>query len=417
MADDGKRGNGNEERKVCGCIITKGKRKHQPCGLPVIPGGDVCRTHLQRGQERPSPATKDLVRDRILGFPTSVDNKVVMLRHYNNLKSVDGGSSEGYKNQVFLDWCFRYPWGKYVSLNERQTPSDFLKTIRQEFDKSIYGMDHVKNEILNFVAKLLTNPESDRNNLALFGPPGVAKTKFVKVLSRVLGVPMKTIALGGIRDTSFFTGHGYVYVESSPGKIIQTLIETNCSNPLIYFDELDKVSASDHGKDIYSFMTYLLDPTQNAEYADHYFYGMKFDLSRVFYVFTFNDINAIDKVLLDRLNVVYVTEPTREEKAVILKDYCFAEILKNVGLQYATELDSESVEFVLAKNGNFGVRTLYRIIEKVVMEMNKEHLLHGKEIPTITRAVMAEYYSRVVDQLVLRDDGTTPKDVMDSMYM
>jgi ATP-dependent Lon protease len=269
-------------------------------------------------------------------------------------------------------------------------------------DSEISGMDNVKNEILNIVCKLITNPRSTRNNIALHGAAGVGKSKFIKVLADTLGIPMKTISLGGIKDSSFFLGHGYVYVESGPGKIIQNVIDSKISNPIIYFDELDKVSETENGKDIYSFLSYITDYTQNTEFTDHYFYGMKFNLSKVFYVFTFNDIEKIDKILLDRLNIIHVQTPSDNEICHILQKHSIPEIMENVGIQRNIHMDSSQLQTIIRRYGDVvnksvssGIREYYRILEKVFLQLNKDILTgdigtDGRDI-RITDSMLEKY--------------------------
>jgi len=248
-------------------------------------------------------------------------------------------------------------------------------------------MESVKNEIINVVCKFITNPHSNRNNIALYGPAGVGKSKFIKILSDILQLPMKTISLGGIKDSSFFLGHGYVYVESGPGKILQNVIDSKISNPILYFDELDKVSETDNGKDIFSFLCYLTDPTQNTTFTDHYFYGMHFDLSKIFYVFTFNDINKIDKILLDRLNIIKIDCPSDNDIIDIIEKHCIPEIVTNIGINYKISFRKDNIQNIINyckesfdKSITSGIREYYRIIEKIILELNKTILLYPESI-------------------------------------
>lgn len=329
---------------------------------------------------------EESLRQRIVTLDTSLSNKLVIMKHFHNMKRSDSNSSEYYKNQIFVDLALSYPWNTYFNISDNivkfPNVQFFLQHIKENLDKEIYGMENVKNEILNVVCKFITNPNGTRNNIALYGKAGIAKSKIVKVLSKVLDIPIKTISLGGIKDSSFFLGHGYVYVESGPGKIIQNVIDSKISNPILYFDELDKVSETDNGKDIYSFLCYLTDTTQNHEFSDHYFYGMKFDLSKIFYIFTFNDICKIDKILLDRLNIIHVDTPNEKDIVYILKNYNIPEILENIGIPYNITLSDNDVQSIINhcnqyidKNISSGVREYYRVIEKIFLEINKNILL------------------------------------------
>lgn len=392
----------------CTYIFKKGKYKGNQCNVKIQLNHKFCTKHKlkERCNTKPIktlidltndktlnilkpiikiPSFEDTLKIKILNINTSSQNKEIIMKHYHNMKKIDSNSTEYYKNQMFVDLSLNYPWDKSFNINDlclESSHKTFLTYIKKQLDSNIYGMENVKEEILNFVCKLITNPNSKRNNLALHGVAGVGKSKFIKVLSETLGLPMRTISLGGIKDSSFFLGHSYVYVESGPGKILQNIIDSNICNPIIYFDELDKVSGTESGADIYSVLTYLTDPTLNHEFSDHYFYGMKFDLSKVFYVFTFNDITKINSILLDRLNIIKIDTPNDNEIIKILEKHCLPEILENIGIKYKLSFTNSHYNYIIAnfknsidKNVSSGVREYYRILEKLVLEINKDILL------------------------------------------
>jgi len=383
-------------KKLCTYVFKKGNKKGQNCNDICNQKSLFCLKHERQLKQEMQTTTivrinndrsslEDNLKQRILSLETSSENKTVILKHYHNMKRLEPNSTEYYKNQIFVDLALSYPWSKTFDINtflEGTNVKSFVYYLKTMFDKHIYGMQHVKNEIINMVCKLITNPNSKRNNLALCGNAGIGKSKFIKVLAEVLGIPLKIISLGGIKDSSFFLGHGYVYVESGPGKILQNIIDAKIANPIVYFDELDKVSETEHGKDIYSFMSYLTDPTQNTEFTDHYFYGMKFDLSKIFYVFTFNDISKIDKILLDRLNVIHVNTPSTKDINVILKKYCIPDIIDNIGMYKRIEFSDDQIDCIIKtfennfdKTVSSGIREYHRILEKILLEINKDILL------------------------------------------
>jgi ATP-dependent Lon protease len=385
----------------CCYIFKKGKLKNKKCGKDVVINTPYCPDHIKR-----IGASNDTF-EKVAQLKTTEGNKQIILKHYTNLKSLDSGSSEYYKNNLFIDWCLRVPFGEYknfpVRLNEnsRDEIKNFVNEIKSSLDEEIWGLEHVKNEILNFIVKMITNPKSKRNILALYGPPGVGKTKFIQVLSKVLSLPYQIISLGGLKDASFLNGHGYVYVESSPGKIMQSIIDSRCFNGILYFDELDKVSGTDGGKDIYSTLMFITDPSQNHSYRDHYFNGMTFDLSDMFFSFTFNDISKIDKVLLDRLNIIYVDIPSKKDKVVIIRDFCFPEIVENIGLPQDIQIDDEAIEYILRciDVDSVGVRSIYRVLEKMLMEINKDQILNDIQIKKITLQIAKEYFIKIQSQI------------------
>jgi ATP-dependent Lon protease len=358
----------------CKYIFKKGLKKNTKCNKLN------CKIHIQPVSTHPQKLSEYESIDQL---NTSSQNKSVMFKHLDNLKKLDTSSTEYYKNKLFIDHSISVPWSKLhvFKKSEGVVLKDFLNNIKTEFDAEIYGMETVKNEIMNFICKLITNPHSERNNLALYGPAGVCKTKFIKVLSKVLEIPLKIISLGGIKDSSYFLGHNFTYVESNYGCIIGSIIEKGIMNPIMYFDELDKVSVSENGKDVYSVLSNLTDSTVNSNFTDHYFRGITFDLSKVFYIFTFNDITKIDRILLDRLNIIYIPSPSKIEKCIILKKYCLPDLLKNIGIIQEINFTDECFDILLNyiecdNNITSGIRESIRILEKILLQINKEILLN-----------------------------------------
>lgn len=395
----------------CKYIFKKGKKNGETCNEVCHLNLNTCKKHQTKVKDKSSKIsdnipvirindlvnkklTEDYLKELILNIPTSDTNKAVILKHYNNMKRSSVDTTEYYKNQIFVDTSLSYPWNKSYNIHEHvaeQGIKEFINLIKLNLDNEIHGMESVKNEILNVVCKFITNPYSNRNNIALCGAAGVGKSKFIKVLSNVLNIPIKTISLGGVRDSSFFLGHGYVYVESGPGKILQNIIDCKINNPIIYFDELDKVSETDNGKDIFSFLCYLTDPSQNTHFSDHYFYGMHFDLSKVFYIFTFNDVNKIDKILLDRLNIINVEIPKEQDIVYIIEKHCIPEIISNIGIKIPVIFDTSIITRIIRsttinKSVTSGIREYYRIIEKILLELNKDILL--EIVPTNLESVI-----------------------------
>lgn len=339
---------------------------------------------------------EEMIKEKILELDTSIENKTVIMKHYDSIKKLEYNTSEYYKNQLFIDQSLLIPWNKFYDIRnfiELDTKKqlftkqnkilikNFIEKIKIEFDEQIFGMNNVKNEIINYICKFITNPLSQKNNIALYGSAGVCKTKFVKILSKILGLKMKIISLGGMKDPSYLLGHHFTYQESQCGVITQSIIESQVMNPILYFDELDKVSASEHGQDVYSVLANITDPTVNCNFKDHYFNHLSIDLSRVFYIFTFNDISKINKILLDRLNVIYIENPSKKDKVIILKSHCLNEIITNIGIKINitfTDFCYNKIIEYTDKNIDLkvssGIRESVRILEKILLEINKEIL-------------------------------------------
>lgn len=363
------------------------------------------------------------IKDKILQLDTSIENKTVIMKHYQSIKKLDYNSSEYYKNQLFIDQTLTLPWNKFYNIREfigikdeneniklhvenKILIKNFIEKFKKELDNEIFGMNNVKNEIINYVCKFITNPFSQKNNIALYGSAGVCKTKFVKILSKILGLKMKVISLGGMKDSSYLLGHHFTYQESQCGVITQSIIESQIMNPILYFDELDKVSSSEHGQDIYSVLANITDPTVNCNFKDHYFSHLSIDLSKVFYIFTFNDISKINKILLDRLNVIYIENPSKKDKITILKSHCLNEIIENIGIKINVDFSDSSYNKIIDytdKNIDLkvssGIRESVRILEKILLEINKELLLDDMSTHDETLVVSDSSFNNYFEKL------------------
>jgi len=401
----------NKDNK-CQYVFKKGQKKGVLCNK------FSCELHKEVQNYIPQYELKleENIKQKILDLETSIENKTVIMRHYQNLQKLDPSTSEYYKNQLFVDKALSVPWNKWFNLTSivmtRASVKIFIENIKNEFDKEIYGMENVKNEIINYICKIITNPSSQKNNIALYGPAGVCKTKFIKILAKILKMPLKIISLGGVKDSNFLLGNGYVYVESNCGAIIDSIIETQIMNPILYFDELDKVSNTEHGQDIYSVLSNVTDPTINTRFSDHYFRGIHFDLSKIFYIFTFNDITKINKVLLDRLNIIHIDNPSNKDKVIILEKHCLPEIILNIGLKNNIIFDNscfqEIIEYTqnqIDKNISSGIRESIRILEKILLEINKETLLnYHTNFIYITIDIFRKYFNKLKTQFLLEEN-------------
>lgn len=431
----------SDYKNECKYIFKKGNKKGKDCGITnccihknntkinIISSNSYPKINksLQENDEsleqiiKKQILTNDNIKYKILTLDTHIENKTVIMKHYHSLCKLDTNTTEYYKHRSFIDYSLNVPWNKYYNIKDHikntinaDSVKNFIKSIKKEFDLNIYGMDNVKNEIINNICKFISNPDSQKNNLALYGSAGVCKTKFVKILSSILNLPVKVISLGGVKDSSFFMGHNFTYVESNYGIIMQSIIDSKIMNPILYFDELDKVSQADTGKDIYSVLSNLTDNTINTSFTDHYFRGMHFDLSKVFYIFTFNDISKIDKVLLDRLNIIYVETPSKKDRAKILSEYCISDIIKNIGMQ-SIKFDQECfthlinyVDSIIDIKISSGIRESIRIIEKILLQINKDILCEiNTTITFITFNQYLNYFNLLKSQFLLEPKNNT----------
>lgn len=357
----------------CKFILTKGKNKGKLCNKIN------CTKHKEELDSFTiSSKTDYLDRYQLLYSNLSFIYKQKILKNIDNLSILEKNSTEFYKNKLFLDNFFSLPIDNYQKITKED-----IQKLEKDFDKNIYKMNDVKNELLNYLCKKCTNPNSSKNILGLYGSPGLGKTKIVQTISKILNYPMYTIPLGGIKDSSYILGHNYTYVESNYGEIVKGLIKTQVMNPIFYFDELDKVAESNNGKEIYSILTFMTDPSQNTHFKDHYFGSndITFDLSKSFFIFTFNDITKIDSVLLDRINLINVSEYSTLDKKIILRDYNLQNILGNINKDLVNiHFEDACFDYILNTQPDLSLREYIFILERIIMEINKLIFLEKRNI-------------------------------------
>ena len=327
-------------------------------------------------------ATKSNIplRFRILeNTSLSINNKSNILDKIDQLNSLEPGDNEYVK---LMGWCNtidKLPFGKYVTNTiDKSRPiaeiKDYFLGVRKTLDSAVYGHDVAKTQIMAILAKEIANPSSMGHVFAIKGPMGNGKTTLVKEgICKALNRPFAFIALGGSTDSSYFLGHEFTYEGSKAGKIVEILTETKCMNPVIYFDELDKVSETSKGQEIYNLLCHLTDPAQNKHFHDKYFSGLDFDLSRATLIFSYNDETKINPILLDRMTKIYTDGFDTSSKTIIAKDYLIPNMLKEYSFE-PTEIifQEEAIKKIINNycDGEQGVRNLKRTIEAIVSKLN-----------------------------------------------
>ena len=256
-----------------------------------------------------------------------------------------------------------------------------INNIAEILDASIYSHSHAKNQIMKIIAQWM-NGEQTGYCFGFEGSPGIGKTSLAKKgLANCLKDdsgetrPFSFIALGGSCNGSTLEGHGYTYVNSTWGKIVEILMESKCMNPIIYIDELDKVSKTEHGKEIISIFTHLIDSTQNDSFQDKYFSGVDIDLSKALFIFSYNDPEQIDKILLDRIHRIKFENLTTQDKIVIVNKYIIPELNIKMGFENVVSISNEIIEFIIESyTVEPGVRKLKELLFDLYGEINLEIL-------------------------------------------
>tara|TARA_Y100000389_G_scaffold192924_1_gene221123 strand:- start:15865 stop:19125 length:3261 start_codon:yes stop_codon:yes gene_type:complete len=255
--------------------------------------------------------------------------------------------------------------------------TDYMIDVNKTLNTAVYGHEKAKRQVERIIGQWI-NGEKSGYCFGFEGPPGVGKTSLAKRgIAHCLkdqsnnDRPFAFIAVGGSANGSTLEGHNYTYVGSTWGRIVDILIETKCMNPIIFIDELDKISKTEHGKEIIGILTHLIDPTQNDTFQDKYFSGIELDLSKALFIFSYNDVDAIDRILLDRIHRIRFKHLSLEEKLVITKTFILPEIYKKMGLSNIIQLDNKIIEYIIHTYTNEpGVRKLKEILFEIIGEIN-----------------------------------------------
>ena len=314
---------------------------------------------------------------RVLELPVADSVKASVIKKLDTLAEMEDAGADAYKLRTWVDGFLRLPFGQTiplpVKLDDGAKPcSEFLAATRKTLDTAVYGMQGAKTQIMQVLAQWISNPQSVGNVIALKGPMGVGKTSFARNgVAKVLNRPFEFFSLGGAADSANFVGHSYTYEGSTWGRIADSLMSARCMNPVLYFDELDKVSETAHGQEIISMLIHLTDRSQNSQFHDRYFAGVDIDLSQCLFVFSFNDESKVHPVLKDRMQVITCSGYTSDEKTIILTKYVWPQILDRTKIQDLT-LSDDAVKFLIHdySKEEEGVRTLIRAVETLVTRIN-----------------------------------------------
>ena len=262
------------------------------------------------------------------------------------------------------------------------TIKTYMDNVKTTLDEAVYGHDKAKKQISRIIGQWV-NGNSDGHCFGFEGPPGLGKTSLGKYgLSNCLkdenGVsrPFAMIQMGGDCQGSSLVGHNYTYVGSTWGNVVQILIDNKCMNPIIFIDELDKISKTENGKELIGILTHLLDPTQNDGFQDKYFSGIDLDLSKALFILSYNDVEVIDRILLDRIHRIKFTSLSIEEKIVISNKYVLPEIYTKMGLKNMLIFEDDVIQYIIETyTSEAGVRKLKEIFFEIVGEINLEILM------------------------------------------
>jgi len=338
--------------------------------------------------------------DKIESMKLSEEVEKKLLKEVDRLAKQPFGSAEASVIRNYLDVCLEMPWNKTT-----RDRADVEKA-RTILEKDHYGLDKVKERILEFIAVRQINPDAKGKILCLVGPPGVGKTSIAISVARAMNRKLARLSLGGVRDEADIRGHRKTYIGAMPGRIIDAIIRSGSMNPLMVLDEIDKLGNDMRG-DPASALLEVLDAEQNYAFRDH-FLELPVDLSRVMFITTANTLDTIPRPLLDRMEVIELSSYTDEEKLQIAKRHLMAKQRKEHGLK-PSQLkitDGALREVITGYTKESGVRVLERQIGKLCRKAAMQIVTDGVKSVTVTEKDLRELLGvvRYSDSVHLREN-------------
>jgi hypothetical protein len=329
------------------------------------------------------------LRFKVLEKDINLENKSIIVKKIDeNNKNKFSLGSENTKFNNWLTGLLKIPFGVYRNLpitknNSTQEICDYLVKSKKHLDNAVYGHTTTKNQIIQLITQWISNPSAGGNVIGIQGPMGNGKTTLVKNgVSKAVDRPFAFVTLGGCSDSSFLEGHNYTYEGSMWGRIVDILIQSKCMNPIIYFDELDKVSQTKRGDEIINMLIHLTDSSQNQHFQDKYFSGIDIDISKCIFIFSYNDASKINPILLDRLLTIETDGFEKEDKIKIANEYLISEITTQLGMEKGSiDISDEVIGHLIEKftSSEKGVRGLKRNLEIIFSKINVILLTQGTD--------------------------------------
>jgi ATP-dependent Lon protease len=306
-------------------------------------------------------------------------NMKVKLNALKMLKSMRSGcSSESQaKSMEWLQGLLKIPFGVerplpiYMKKDGMESCGQFLEDARKQLDKCIYGMDSVKLQIIQMIGLWLVNPDAASQPIGLCGPAGVGKTSILRNgIAQILGRPFAMIPMGGVSDARLLKGFEMTYIGSQCGQIVNVLQETGVMNPVILFDEVDKLGSKNGADEVAASLIHITDRTSNTDFQDIYYRGISIDISRALLTFSMNDAEAVNPILRNRMHIINVPAYKKKEKAEIIKRHVLPRIEEEFGFSY--KLTDDILLWFIEEydGGEGGVRQIIRAAETLYSRLN-----------------------------------------------
>jgi ATP-dependent Lon protease len=330
-------------------------------------------------------AEAEMLRERLMAADLPEDVRKEAERELKRLEKLPAAAPDYHVIRTYLDYILELPWRKSsedkLDLNEA----------RRILDEDHYGLEDVKERILEFLAVIKLRPDSKSPILCFVGPPGVGKTSLGRSIARALGRQFERLSLGGMRDEAELRGHRRTYIGSMPGRIILSIRRAGVNNPVLMLDEIDKLG-NDYRGDPSSALLEILDPQQNNTFRDHYL-DLPFDLSKVFFIATANQMGPIPPPLRDRMEVINLAGYSDPEKLQIARRYLIPRQIQENGLMPdQLEITDDAIELIAARyTREAGVRQLERNIGSIARKVALKIAQGQAEMVTVTAADIKEY--------------------------
>jgi ATP-dependent Lon protease len=314
--------------------------------------------------------------------------KACALLKINALRTMEHDNGEYYKVKSWVDAFIKLPFNKYNNLpitfaDGIDECHSFMKSAKNTLDSVVYGLEDAKMQIMQLIGLWLVNPNAVGSAIAIKGPMGTGKTTLIKDgISKILNRPFALVALGGCGDSGYLDGYAYTFEGSKYGKIIDILIQSGCMNPVILFDELDKISDTPKGEEIVGVLTHLTDTTQNTDFSDKYLSEISLDMSRALYIFSYNDDTKVNPILKDRMYKIETKGYTTKDKLVICKNYLLTKIHEQI--KFSPDdivFTDEIIEYIITDftEQEAGVRNLKRCLEIIYTKLNLYRLMKSDD--------------------------------------
>lgn len=360
--------------------------------------------------------TRVPMRFRILDSNIDIRLKQMAIQKLDELGMMFPGSGEYFKLKNWVENLCKLPIGKYKNMPVSKRDSiekinRFMERTKDKFDSMVYGHSEAKTQIIQLLAKLISNPSANGIVIGIQGPMGTGKTTLGNALCEVLDLPFGFVSLAGINGEPIFRGHSFTYEGSRWGKIADILMKSEYMNPVLYFDELDKISTSHHGEEVANFLVHLTDFTQNSKFQDHFFGDIDLDLSKCIFVFSYNHEQNVNPILRDRMVTIKTKGYTLKDKVKLADEYMLPKILKEYGFsKQEIVFDKEVLEYIIARvEDEQGARNMKRGLEEIIGTINYRKIIGTMKTFPVT------IDKKIVDELIIinkRKEDNTSKNMM-----